>query len=99
MAYDPAVFPVRRPLNLPVERVRSRVSAYVYGNILVLAAILATSPENIAHWTAVIFVVATTATTFLAHVVAHKSAKPSAAPTTKPCVCTSRKRPAMPCRS
>jgi len=48
------------------------VGAYIYGNILVLAAILATSPESIAHWTAVIFVVATTATTFLAHVVAHR---------------------------
>src|SRR5918995_6378367 len=72
LTYDPAVFPARRPLNLPVERVRSRVGAYIYGNILVLAAILATSPESIAHWTAVIFVVATTATTFLAHVVAHR---------------------------
>src|SRR5215208_1913432 len=55
-----------------LERVRSRVGAYVYGNILVLAAILATSPESVAHWTAVIFVIATTATTFLAHVVAHR---------------------------
>jgi hypothetical protein len=66
------VFPARRPLDLPVERVRSRVGAYIYGNILVLAAILATSPESIAHWTAVIFVIATTATTFFAHVVAHR---------------------------
>jgi hypothetical protein len=48
------------------------VGAYIYGNILVLAAILATSPESIAHGTAVIFVVATSATTFLAHVVAHR---------------------------
>jgi hypothetical protein len=48
------------------------VGAYIYGNILVLAAIFATSPESIAHWTAVIFVVATSATTFLAHVVAHR---------------------------
>jgi hypothetical protein len=72
LAYDLTVFLVRRPLNLPVERVRSRVGAYVYGNILVLAAIIATSPESIAHWTAVIFVVATAATTFLAHVVAHR---------------------------
>jgi hypothetical protein len=47
------------------------VGAYIYGNILVLAAILATSPESIAHWTAIIFVIATMATTFLAHVVAH----------------------------
>ena len=63
---------VRRPLNLPVERVRSRVGAYIYGNILVLAAIIATSPESIAHGSAVVFVVATAATTFLAHVVAHR---------------------------
>jgi hypothetical protein len=58
--------------DLPVERMRSRVSAYIYGNIFVLAAILATSPENIANWRAVVFVVATSATTFLAHVVAHR---------------------------
>jgi len=47
------------------------VSAYIYGNIFVLAAIVATSPENIANWTGVVIVVATSATTFLAHVVAH----------------------------
>jgi hypothetical protein len=51
--------------------VRSRVSAYVYGNIFVLAALFATSPESIAHWSAVVIVVATSATTFFAHVVAH----------------------------
>jgi hypothetical protein len=73
LAYDLRVFQARRPLlSLPVERVRSRVGAYIYGNILVLAAILATSPESIAHGTAVIFVVATSATTFLAHVVAYR---------------------------
>jgi hypothetical protein len=48
------------------------VGAYVYGNVLVLAAIFATSPESIAHWTAVVIVVATSATTFLAHVFAHR---------------------------
>ena len=32
--------PAPRPPDLPVERVRSRVGAYVYGNILVLAAIV-----------------------------------------------------------
>ena len=71
LAYDLAVFPARRPLSLPVERARSRVSAYVYGNIFVLAAIVATSPNSIAHWTAVVNVVATSATTFLAHIVAN----------------------------
>jgi hypothetical protein len=54
-----------------VERVRSRVSAYVYGNIFVLAALFATSPESVAHWSAVLIVAATSATTFFAHVVAH----------------------------
>ena len=42
--------PAPRPPDLPVERVRSRVGAYVYGNILVLAAIVATSPESIANY-------------------------------------------------
>jgi hypothetical protein len=51
--------------------VRSRVSAYIYGNIFVLAALFATSPEGVAHWSAVVIVVATAATTFFAHVVAH----------------------------
>jgi hypothetical protein len=57
--------------DLPVERVRARVSAYIYGNIFVLAALFATSPEGVAHWSAVVIVVATSATTFFAHVVAH----------------------------
>jgi hypothetical protein len=47
------------------------VGAYVYGNIFVLAALVAISPESIANWTGVVIVVATAATTFLAHVVAH----------------------------
>ena len=54
-----------------MERVRSRVSAYIYGNIFVLAALFATSPESVAHWSAVVIVAATSATTFFAHVVAH----------------------------
>jgi hypothetical protein len=68
---DLTASPAPRPPDLPVERVRSRVSAYIYGNIFVLAAIVATSPESIANWTGVVIVVATSATTFLAHVVAH----------------------------
>jgi hypothetical protein len=72
LAYDLAVFRTRRlHEDLPVERVRSRVSAYIYGNIFVLAAIFASSPESIAHWSAVVIVAATSATTFFAHVVAH----------------------------
>src|SRR5215218_2754855 len=49
LAYDLTVFTARRQHGLPVERVRSRVGAYIYGNILVLAAIFATSPQSIAH--------------------------------------------------
>jgi hypothetical protein len=48
------------------------VGAYIYGNILVLAAIFATSPQSIAHWSAVLIIVATSATTFFAHVFAHR---------------------------
>jgi hypothetical protein len=72
LAYDLTVFTARRQHGLPVERVRSRVGAYIYGNILVLAAIFATSPQSIAHWSAVFIVVATSATTFFAHVFAHR---------------------------
>src|SRR5215212_4415806 len=72
LTYHLAVFRTRRlHEDLPVERVRSRVSAYIYGNIFVLAAIFATSPESVAHLTAVVIVGATSATTFFAHVVAH----------------------------
>ena len=64
LAYDLGVFRARHlRQDLPVERVRSRVSAYIYGNIFVLAAIFATSPESVAHLTAVVIVVATSATT------------------------------------
>jgi hypothetical protein len=72
LAYDLRVFTARRQHDLPIERVRSRAGAYVYGNILVLAAIFATSPQSISHWSAVVIVVATSATTFFAHVFAHR---------------------------
>jgi hypothetical protein len=72
LAYDLTVFTARRQHDLPIERVRSRVSAYIYGNIFVLAAIFATSPQSISHWSAVVIVVATSATTFFAHVFAHR---------------------------
>jgi hypothetical protein len=71
LAYDETVFPARDIRGPPVKRARSRAGAYVYGNILVLAAIVATSHESIAPWTAVVIVVATSGTTFLANVAAH----------------------------
>ena len=55
--------------QLSVERVRSRVSAYVYGNVLVLAAIVTESTADVLDWTALLVVAATTVTTFIAHVV------------------------------
>ncbi|MCD5310562.1 hypothetical protein [Kineosporia babensis] len=70
--------PISGPLNrhFPVDedlsddRARSRLSAYVYGNILVLAAIIGTvGSEDHAHsW---VIVLATFLTTYLAHIFAH----------------------------
>ncbi|MBM7241989.1 hypothetical protein HQO12_04575 [Rhodococcus fascians] len=56
------------PLS-PVRAAR-RLSAYIYGNILVLAAVAASTPSSIGHGTAAVLVAATAATTFLAHVFA-----------------------------
>lgn len=57
--------------DLSLARVRERVSAYVYGNILVLAALATTTPHAIETGHAVVVVLATTGTTYLAHVLAH----------------------------
>lgn len=57
--------------DLSLARVRERVSAYVYGNILVLAALATTTPHSVETGHAVVVVLATTGTTFLAHVLAH----------------------------
>jgi hypothetical protein len=56
--------------TLPTERVRARLSAYVYGNILVLAAVATATPHSLETGHAAVVVVATTVTTFLAHVLA-----------------------------
>ncbi|MCW2775742.1 MAG: uncharacterized protein JWN91_4068 [Nocardioides sp.] len=57
---------------LPPERKRARVTAYVYGNILVLAAVATATPETIENGHAAVVVAATTITTYLAHVLAHE---------------------------
>ncbi|TXR51655.1 hypothetical protein [Quadrisphaera setariae] len=62
-----------RASGVDLERVRSRVSAYVYGNVLVLAAVVGCSPEYVHDGSAVVVVLATTVTTYLAHVVAHRT--------------------------
>jgi hypothetical protein len=56
---------------MPVERAREWLSSYVYGNITVLSAAIAVSPEQIRHGAAVAAVLATGFLTFLAHVLSH----------------------------
>lgn len=51
---------------------RLRLAAYVYGGILVLGAIAVANGETIADGHAALVVAATTATTYLAHVLAHR---------------------------
>jgi VIT1/CCC1 family predicted Fe2+/Mn2+ transporter len=57
-----------RPLAL--EDVSSRTTAFVYGNILVLAALVALHPEDLLSSKAVAYVVGTGVSTFVAHVLA-----------------------------
>ncbi len=60
----------RRDGPLTAERASARLSAYVYGNVLTLAAVAAASQHAIETGTAALLVVGTTVTTFLAHVFA-----------------------------
>lgn len=57
--------------GLPTIRIRTRLSAYVYGNILVLTAIATATPHMVETGLAALVVAATTITTYLAHVLAH----------------------------
>jgi hypothetical protein len=59
---------VDRPLT--AEDAASRITAFVYGNILVLAALLALHPNDLTGPKAIAYVVGTGVSTFLAHVVA-----------------------------
>ena len=63
----------RRDGGLDVGRARARTSAYVYGNITVLAAVVATTPYSLAGWDGVVAVVATALATLLAHVIAEST--------------------------
>lgn len=60
----------RRGGPLTPARASARLSAYVYGNILTLAAVVAVSQHSVETGTAALVVVGTTATTFLAHIFA-----------------------------
>ena len=63
----------RRPdlSTFPVDRLRDRMSSYIYGNITVLAVAIAVGPEQIEHGAAVLTVLATAVLTYLAHVLSH----------------------------
>ena len=65
--------PSRRPdpATFPVDRLRDRMSSYIYGNITVLAVAIAVGPEQIEHGAAVLTVLATAVLTYLAHVLSH----------------------------
>ncbi|GAA2011265.1 hypothetical protein JL107_03310 [Nakamurella flavida] len=62
---------LHRAVPLPEERARGRISSYAYGNILVLAAIAGIGGERIDDGSGIVLVLATTLTTYLAHIVAH----------------------------
>lgn len=57
--------------EVTLDRARSRTSAYVYGNVLVLTAVAGVDSGSILDWTALFVVAGTTITTFLAHILAH----------------------------
>ena len=61
----------RRRDDVDPHRAESRVTAYVYGTVLVLAAVVGTSPEAVDDGAAVLLVVGTVLSTYLAHVLAH----------------------------
>lgn len=56
---------------LTVERQRLRLAAYIYGNILVLAAIVVATGKSIAGGEAALIVAVTAGTTYVAHILAH----------------------------
>lgn len=60
-----------RRADIDPHRVESRVAAYVYGDVLVLAAVIGASPHSITSGTAMALVLATVASTYVAHVLAH----------------------------
>lgn len=48
----------------------ARISAYVYGNLLTLAALVTLTPDRAAEWHGVLLIFATGITTYIAHVFA-----------------------------
>lgn len=56
---------------LGIERQRLRLAAYVYGNILVLAAVVVATGKSIVGGEAAVLVAVTAGTTYVAHILAH----------------------------
>ncbi len=67
----PAWMIARPGENLSIERLRLRLAAYVYGNILVLAAIVIATGKSIVGGEAALLVTVTALTTYSAHILAH----------------------------
>ena len=59
----------REPAGLPRDDVASRVSAYVYGNVLVMAALIALHPDDLQGPGGVLSVLGVGASTYVAHAV------------------------------
>jgi hypothetical protein len=59
----------REPVDLPRGDVASRVSAYVYGNVLVMAALIALRPEELRGPTGVLHLLGVGLSTYVAHTV------------------------------
>ncbi len=56
-----------RTPHVSLEEAADRVSAYVYGNILLLAALVVLSEDDVDHGTGIAIVVGTAVSTFVAH--------------------------------
>jgi hypothetical protein len=57
----------RGSVDEPREDVASRVSAYVYGNVLVMAALIALRPEDLSGPTGVLYLLGVGLSTYVAH--------------------------------
>lgn len=67
----PAWMTSRSGAPLDIDRQRVRLAAYVYGNILVLAAVVIATGKSIVGGEAALLVSVTTLTTYVAHILAH----------------------------
>jgi hypothetical protein len=59
-----------RGVLLPATRAATRISAFAYGNILVLSVVVAAGPGTVESGSAALLVLGTTVSTFFAHVFA-----------------------------